>query len=165
MLVVVEDGDVEQIAEPILDLEAARGGDVLEVDAAERRRQQLDRLDDLLGVVGREADREGVDVGELLEQHRLALHHGHRGLGADIAEAEHGAAVADHRHGVLLDRELEGLGPILGDLGADAGDARRVGHREVVAVLQRVLVVLLDLAAAMHGERAVGVLEHLCAAG
>ena len=70
------------------------------------------------------ADREGVDVGELLEEHRLALHHGHRGLGADVAEAEHGAAVGDDRDGVLLDRELEGLGAVLGDLGADAGDAR-----------------------------------------
>src|SRR5699024_6980128 len=35
VLVVVEDGDVELGAQPILDLEAARGGDVLEVDAGE----------------------------------------------------------------------------------------------------------------------------------
>ena len=61
--------------------------DVLEVDAAEGGRHQLHRLDDLLGVVGGEADREGVDLGELLEQHRLALHHRHRGLGADVARA------------------------------------------------------------------------------
>ena len=41
----------------------------------------------------------------------------------------------------------------------------RVGHREVVAGLQRVLVVLLDLAAAVHRERAVDVVEHPRAAG
>ena len=35
----------------------------------------------------------------------------------------------------------------------------RVGHREVVAGLQRVLVVLLDLAAAVHREGAVGVVD------
>ena len=37
VLVVVEDGDVQLLAEALLDLEAARGGDVLEVDAAEDR--------------------------------------------------------------------------------------------------------------------------------
>src|SRR5690606_6821223 len=35
VLVVVEDGDVQLLAQPGLDLEAAGGGDVLEVDAAE----------------------------------------------------------------------------------------------------------------------------------
>ena len=52
-------------------------------------------------------------LGELLEQHRLALHHRHRRLGADVAEAEHGAAVGDDGDGVLLDRELEGLGAVV----------------------------------------------------
>ena len=112
MLVVVEDGDVERLLQPVLDFEAARSGDVLEVDAAEGRRHQFDRLDDLVGVLGVEADREGVDAGELFEQHALALHHRHRRLGADVAEAEHGAAVGDDRDGVLLDRVLEGLGAV-----------------------------------------------------
>ena len=109
VLVVVEDGDVDLLLEPLLDLEAARRGDVLEVDAAEGRGHQPHRVDDLLRVVGVEADRERVDVGELLEEHRLALHHRHRGLGADVAEAEHRAAVGDDRDGVALDRELERL--------------------------------------------------------
>src|SRR3712207_8358175 len=43
VLVVVEDGDVERLAQPALDLEAARGGDVLEGDAAESGRDHLDR--------------------------------------------------------------------------------------------------------------------------
>ena len=51
------------------------------------------------------------------------------------------------------------------DLLADPGDAGRVGHREVVARLQRVLVVLLDLAAAVHRHRAVDVVEDAGAAG
>ena len=37
VLVVVEDRDVEDLAQPALDLEAARRGDVLEVDAGEAR--------------------------------------------------------------------------------------------------------------------------------
>ena len=121
---------------------------------------RLHRLDDLVGVLGVQADREGVDAGELLEEHRLALHDRHRRLGADVAEAEHGGAVGDDGDRVALDRVLEGLVAVLGDRHADARDARRVGHREVVARLQRLLVALLDLAADVQQERAVGGVDH-----
>ena len=97
VLVVVEDRDVQRLLQPALDLEAARRGDVLEVDAAERRRDLLHELDDLVDVGGVDADRERVDAAQLLEQHRLALHHGHRGFGADVAQPEHGGAVGDDR--------------------------------------------------------------------
>ena len=63
-------------------------------------REPGDRLDDLVGVLGVQADRHGVDAAELLEQHRLALHHGHRGGRADVAEPEHRGAVGDDRDGV-----------------------------------------------------------------
>ena len=142
--------------QPVLDLEAARRGDVLEVDAAEARRDRLDGLDDLVDVLGVQADREGVDAGELLEEHRLALHDRHGRLRADVAEAEHGGAVGDDGDRVALDRVLEGLVAVLGDRHADARDAGRVGHREVVAGLERLLVVLLDLAAEVQQEGAVG---------
>ena len=107
-----------------------------------------------------EADREGVHVGELLEQHRLALHHRHCGLGADVAEAEHRAAVGDDGDGIALDRVLERHRPVGRDLLANPRDPRRVGHRKVVAGLQRILVLLLDLAAAMHLQRAIHVVEN-----
>ena len=71
--------------------------DVLEVDAAEGRREPHDGLDDLVDVGGVQADRDRVDAAELLEQHRLALHHRHRGRRADVAEAEHRGAVGDDR--------------------------------------------------------------------
>ncbi len=103
VLIVVEDRDVELLAQAALDLEAARRGDVLEVDPAEARRDRLDRAHDLVDVLRREADREGVDAAELLEEHRLALHHGHGRLGADVAEAEHGGAVGDDGDRVALD--------------------------------------------------------------
>ena len=105
VLVVVEDRDVERLLQPPLDLEAARRRDVLEVDAAERRRDALDDPHDLVDVGRVQAQREGVDAGELLEQHRLALHHRHRRLRADVAEPEHGGAVGDDRDRVALDRQ------------------------------------------------------------
>ena len=126
------------LPQPLLDLEARRGGDVLEVDAAEDRGDALDGLDDLLGgLLDVEADREGVDAGELLEQQRLALHHRQGGLGADVAQAQHGGAVGDDGHGVALDRQLVDPGRLLGDGQADPGHAGRVGHRQVVAVADR----------------------------
>jgi hypothetical protein len=161
VLVVVEDRDVERLLEPLLDLEAARGGDVLEVDAAERGGDPDDRLDDLVHVLGGQADREGVHVGELLEEHRLALHHRHGRLRADVAEAEHGRAVGHHRDRVRLDRVLEGLLAVLRDGGADARDTRRVGHREIVARLERQVEPRVDLATAVDLEGAVRDLDHL----
>ncbi len=70
-------------------------------------------------------------------------------------------AVGDDGDGVALDRVLEGLVLVFGDRQADAGDAGRVGHREVVARLQRVLVGLFDLAADVQQEGAVGGVDHL----
>ena len=55
-----------------------------------------------------EADREGVDAGEVLEQERLALHHRQGAGRADVAEPEHRGAVGDDGDGVLLDGELVG---------------------------------------------------------
>ena len=107
-----------------------------------------------------QADRERVDAGELLEEHRLALHHRHGRTRADVAQSEHGRAVGHDGDRVALDRVLKGLVGILLDGRADPGDARRVGHREVVAGLQRALVVLLDLAAHVKHERPVGGVEH-----
>ena len=137
VLVVVEDRDVEPLLEPLLDLEAPRCGDVLEVDPAEARGEPDDGLDDLVGVGGVEADRDRVDAAELLEQDRLALHHRHRGGGADVAEAEHRGAVGDDGDGVGDPGVVVDQRRLRGDRLAHLGDARRVGERQVVAVVER----------------------------
>ena len=124
VLVVVEDRDVELLAQPGLDLEAARRRDVLEVDAGEHRGDRLDGADDLLGVGRVEADREGVDVGEALEERGLALHDRQRRERADVAEPEHRGAVGDDGDGVALDGQPAGVLGVLGDRHADPGHAR-----------------------------------------
>ena len=114
------------------------------------------RPDDLVGIGGREADRPGVDAGELLEEDRLALHHRQRGLRADVAEPEHGGAVGDDRDRVALARERPDLVRVVGDRAAGARDAGRVRHREVVGRLERDLGRDLELAAAVEQQRPVG---------
>jgi hypothetical protein len=49
VLIVMKDRDVEQLAQPLLDDEALRRLDVLEVDAAPALAEQLDAIDDLVG--------------------------------------------------------------------------------------------------------------------
>ena len=161
VLVVVEHRDVELLLQAVLDLEAARRRDVLQVDAAEGRCDQLDRLHDLVGIGGVQADRECVDFGELLEQAALALHHRHRRARPDVAEPEHRRAIGDDRDSVALDRVLKGPFGVVRDRQAHARNAGRVGHREVIARLQRMLVALFDLAADVQQERAVGRVDHV----
>ena len=96
VLVVVEDGNVAAALAFLLDEEAVRRPDVLEVDAAEGRRERTDDVGEACRVALVDLDVECVDVGEALEQDRLPFHDGLRRRGADIAEAEHGGAVRDH---------------------------------------------------------------------
>ena len=137
VLVVVEDRDVHPGPALLLDLEALRRLDVLQVDAAEGRLEGADHVDELGHVLLVDLDVEHVDAGEFLEQDRLALHHGLGGQRSDIAEAQHGRAVREHRHEVLPDRQVGGLLRIVVDRHAGRRHAGRIGQREVALVAQR----------------------------
>jgi hypothetical protein len=63
-----------------------------------------------LGVGFVHLDVEAVDVGEFLEQNRLALHHRLGGQRADIAQPQHGGAVGDHGHEVAARGVAAGVG-------------------------------------------------------
>ena len=147
VLVVVKDGDVQALLEATLDLEAPRRRDVLEVDAAVGRRDSRDRVDDLVDRAGLHAHRDGIDVGEVLEEHGLALHHGHRCERSDGPEAEHGGAVADDGDGVAPARVDGGQGGVGCDGPGDLRDARRVEQGEVGCVAQLGRGVYPELAA------------------
>jgi hypothetical protein len=112
-------------------------------------------LDDLVNVLRVDAERERIDAGEFLEEHRLALHHGHCRSRTDVAEAEHGAAVADDRDGVGLDRQGPRLRGVLVDRCAHTSNPRRVNHRKLVAGPDPRPGLDLDLAAGMQQERPV----------
>ena len=81
-------------------------------------------------------DVEDVDAGELLEQDRLALHHGLGGERADVAEAQHGGAVGDDRDEVLARGEVGRLRRVGRDGLARGRDARRIGESEVALVAE-----------------------------
>jgi hypothetical protein len=131
VLVVVEHRDVQQILQLALDDEALGGLDVLKVDAAEAGPEVLDHGDELIRVLGRDLQVEGVEVGEALEQHRLALHHRLGRQGAQVAQAKNSGPVGDHRHGVALGRIVIGAVGIGRDRQHRYGHARRVRQRQV----------------------------------
>ena len=150
VLVVVHDRDVHPLAQGLLDDEAFGRGDVLEVDAAEARLHQRHRLDELVGILGVELDVDRIDVGEALEQHRLAFHHRLGGERAEIAEAEDGGAVGDDRDEIALGGIIVGRGGIFGDRAHRHGDARRISEAEVALGRHRLGGDDLDLAGPPH---------------
>ena len=93
MLVVVHHGDVEFRLQALLDLEAFRSLDVLQVDASEGGGDGLHRLDEFVRVFLVYLDVEHVDASENLKQQALALHNGLSGQGADVAQAQHGRTI------------------------------------------------------------------------
>ena len=156
VLVVVEHGDVELLAQARLDVEALRRLDILEVDAAERRRHELDRAHDLIDVLRIEADGHGIDAREALEEDRLAFHDGQAGARADVAEAEHRRAVRHDGDHVALRRIVVDLLRVLLDLEARLRDARRVGERQVLCRGKRHLALnfIFSLMGLMEAQRA-----------
>ena len=113
-----------------LDLKAPGGGDVLQIDAAEGAGQQGDGVDDLVHILAAHTQGDGIHIAEGLEQHALALHHGHAGLGSDVAQAQHGGAVGDHGHGVPPAGELVAFIDVLLDLQAGLSHAGSIGQRQ-----------------------------------
>ena len=137
VLVVVEDGNVALLLQLPLDLKAPGGGNILQIDAAEAAGHEIHRVDKLIYIVGLHAQREGVHAAEGLEQHALALHDGHAGLGADVPQPQHRAAVGDDGAQVMPAGQLVAPADILLNLQAGLGHAGGVGQGQVVGGFHR----------------------------
>src|SRR4051812_41862138 len=88
VLVIVEDRDVELGAKAALNLEAARSGDVLQVDPAVHGSDGLHNLDNLVRILRVQANRPSVHPGKALEEGGFAFHYRKCRGGADIAQTE-----------------------------------------------------------------------------
>ena len=78
MLVIMEHRDRASLLELCLDIEAVRPLDILEVDASEGGSEGCDYIHKLLRILLVYLYIEYVYIGESLEEHSLALHHGLR---------------------------------------------------------------------------------------
>ena len=102
VLVVMEDRNVEHFFQALLNLKAARCGNIFQIDAAVCGSNVLDRGNDLLRVLGVETDRYGIDIAEFLKQNAFSLHDRHGGICADIAETENCTSVGNDGNSVCL---------------------------------------------------------------
>ena len=136
VLIVVEDRNLQARAQLALHVKALGRLDVFKVDAAEGRLERSDHLDQSIGIRFVEFDVEDVDARELLEQHRLALHHGLGGERADVPQAQDGTAVRDDADQIAAGGVAEHRSRIVTDFFAGGGHARRVGEREIALVHQ-----------------------------
>ena len=137
VLVIVEDGNVAHFLELALDFEAARGCDVLKVDAAKGAGNEGYGVHKLVDILGFDAKREGVDVAEGFKQDAFALHDGHAGFGADVAETEHGRAVGDDGAEVPAAGQLIAFAEVLLNFEAGLRDTGGVGEAQIVLRLDR----------------------------
>ena len=137
MLVVVHDRDLHARLELAFDLEALGRLDVFQVDAAEGRLQAGDDVDQLVGIGLVDLDVEHVEIGELLEQDRLAFHHRLGSQRADGAEAEHGRSVGDDGDQVAAAGDFGGGVRIGDDEFAGGRHARGIGQGQVALAGQR----------------------------
>ena len=133
----MEDGNVTLILEFPLNFEASRGGNVLQIDAAKGAGDQRDGIHKLVHIVRFHAERKRVDIAERLEEHTFALHDRHTGLRADVAEAEHRAAVRNNRAEIAAPRQLVAPIHVLLDFKARLRHAGRIGKAQVVLCLDR----------------------------
>ena len=145
VLIVMHHRDLHPLAQRLFDDEALRGLDVLQIDPAEARLHQRDRVDEGLRVFGVEFQVDRIDIGETLEQHRLAFHHRLRRQRAQIAEAKDGRAVGDHRDQIGPGGVARGERGVFGDGQHRDGDAGGIGQAQVALRRHRLAGDHLDL--------------------
>ena len=108
VLIVMKHGNVEQLAQALLDYKALGRANVLQVDPAPAFAQEPYAIDDLVGVLGGHFEVDGIDVGETLEQHRLAFHDRLRCQRAAVAKAKDGGPICDYGNEIAFGGVVEG---------------------------------------------------------
>ncbi|MNS58553.1 hypothetical protein D3C72_914750 [compost metagenome] len=127
----MENGNIHQFAQAAFDDETFRRLDVFQINAAEGGAEVTHAIDELIGVFGVDLEIDGIDIGEALEQHRLAFHDRLGGERAEIAETEDGRAVGDDRHHVAARGVVVSGRRIFGDGFHRHGHSRRIGKRQI----------------------------------
>ena len=102
----MKDGNVETGAQTLFDFETFWSLNVFEVDATKCWGDALNEINNLIGCLSIDADRESIYATELFEQKSLAFHYRHGTFRANVAKTENSCSVAHNRHRVLTNCEL-----------------------------------------------------------
>ena len=102
MLIIMHHGDVERFLQTILNIEALRSLDILQVDTAEGRGDLLHCFAELLGVFFIHLNIEDVNTAVDLEKQSFSFHHGLTAHGTDVTQSEYGCTVTDDCHQITF---------------------------------------------------------------
>ena len=137
MLVVMKHRNVQLLDERSFNLHTSGRADVFQVDAAESWCHALHRLNDFLRVFCIKDNGYGIDPRKPLEKGSLSFHHWKRSLRSNVPQTQHRCSIGDHRYDVPFPGIFIGIVPVLGDFSAGLCNARGIGHRKILFVLQR----------------------------
>jgi len=142
----MKDRDRHPFLEPGFDVEALRGLDVFEIDAAQGRLHRSNQVDQLVRVALAEFNVKNINPGKLLEQTALAFHDRFGCQRTDVTQAEHGSTVGDDAYevgsrGVQADRRR-----VINDGMASMGNSWRIGEGQIELITQALGGLNRDLA-------------------
>ena len=110
VLVVVKHRDGHRLPQGLLNVEAFRSLDVFQVDSAAGGFEELAEFDDVFRVLRANFQIKDIDIGKALEEDAFAFHHRLAGQRSDVAQAQNGRAVGNHRHQVARARCIQRTG-------------------------------------------------------
>ena len=102
VLVVVHHGYVECLLQSVLDIEALRGFDILQVNTAKGGGDTLYSLAELLRILLGYLDIENVDTTINLKQQSLTFHYRLAAQGTNVAQSQHSCTVRDNCYQITL---------------------------------------------------------------
>ncbi|VVB66967.1 Uncharacterised protein [uncultured archaeon] len=131
MLVIMEYRYLQAFFQPLLHLKAARGADILQVDAAEDGLNPYHSVHNNGWVLGNDGDGKGINTSEVLEEDGLSLHHWDGGQGSNVAQTQNGRPVRHHGHHVALGGVLVNVICILLNLATGLSHPRRICQAQI----------------------------------
>ena len=137
MLVIVEYRDITALLQALLNLEASRCRDVLQVDPAEASSEKAYCLNDIIDILAPHTERDCIHTAKLLEQHTFSFHDRHSCFRPDIAESQHCRSICNNCHRIPASRQLKALADVLLDLQARLSYSRCVGKAQRLFCIHR----------------------------
>ena len=136
----MKDRDGEHLFQFTFDLEAGGRRDIFQIEAAERgfesrcRRDQFIRIGAAFSIGNPvQADGDGIDVGEVFEQHRFTFHDRKPRFRTDIAQTEDGGTVTHDGDHIAAGGIFPDIFGVFLDRQTGLGDAGGVCQRKIIA--------------------------------
>ena len=106
MLVIMENRNITALFQLLLNLEASRCGNILQVYTAEASSQKANGLHDLIYILTSYTKRNSIHITKLFEQNAFALHNRHTSLWTDISKTKNCGTICYNSNGIPTSGQL-----------------------------------------------------------